>query len=60
MKTDDVNARPQLQTISECLRVLPETCPAHSNGKPDVPVTTNNINVRFAPDFLLKLQIKIP
>ena len=59
MKTDDLNhAMPRLQTINECLRVLPETCPAHSNGKPDVPSTTNNIDVRFAPATRLPLQIK--
>jgi hypothetical protein len=60
MKTDEANsliARPQ--TINECLRVLPETCPAHSNGKPDVPSTTNNINIRFAPDLAIQLQINI-
>jgi hypothetical protein len=59
MKTDDINnVRPRLQTINECLRVPPEACPAHSNGEPDAPSTTNNIGVRFAHDSLLQLQIK--
>lgn len=59
MKTDDtINAKLRLQTLNECLRVLPEMNPAHSNGKPDVPSTTNNIDVRFAPHSSLQLQIR--
>ncbi len=32
--------------------------PAHSNGKPGVPSTTINIDVRFAPDSIQTVQIK--
>src|SRR5882757_6023960 len=59
MKTNDTsNAKLRCQTLNECLRVLPETSPAHSNGKPDVPSTINNIDVRFAPHSPLQLQIR--
>jgi hypothetical protein len=59
MKTDDIyNTAPRLQTINECLRVLPETYPAHSNGKPGVPSMTTHISVRFAPISPVQLQIK--
>jgi hypothetical protein len=59
MKSDDIsNATPRLQTINECLRVLPEMLPAHSNGKPGVPSMTAHINVRFVPLSMVQLQIK--
>ena len=59
MKTNDTsNAKLRCQTLNECLRVLPETSPAHSNGKPDVPSTINNIDVRFASHSPLQLQIR--
>ena len=59
MKTDDpINAQLRLQTLNECLRVPPETSPAHSSGKPDVPSTINNIDVRFAPPISIQLQIR--
>ena len=59
METDNFNsAKPRLQTINECLRMLPETHPAHSNGKPDVPSTTTHISVRFVPLSLFQLPIK--
>jgi hypothetical protein len=46
------------QTINEWLLELPEMCPAHSTGKPDVPTMINNIDVRFAPDSSLQIQIR--
>jgi len=46
------------QTINECLRESPKTCPVHSNGKPGVSSLTNNIDVRFAPTSSLKITIK--
>jgi Glycogen recognition site of AMP-activated protein kinase len=59
MKTDDINhAMPRLQTINGCLRVLTETCPAHSNDKPGVSFMTTSINVRFIPASLLEIPIK--
>jgi len=59
MKIDDIsNATPQLQTINECVRALPEMNPAHSIGKPGVLTTTTHINVRFVPLSLIQLQIK--
>jgi len=59
MNTGDIsNSLPQAQTINECLRALPETQPAHSNGKPAVSPSTTNISVRFAPVSLLHLQIR--
>ncbi|HTX21520.1 MAG TPA: hypothetical protein VMD27_06665 [Candidatus Aquilonibacter sp.] len=60
MKTENPgDMTPQLQTINECLRALPETYPAHSNDKPGVPSTTTHLNVRFVPLSLFQLQIKM-
>jgi hypothetical protein len=58
MKTSDINsAMPRLQTLSECLRGVAKS-PAHSNGKPGVPVPITCINVRFAPDLVHQFQLK--
>jgi hypothetical protein len=54
----DHHPLPRQPTINECLRERHTTNPAHSNGKPVVPSTTTNINVRFAPISSLELEIK--
>ena len=60
MKTSDTNTTmPRLQTINECLREAAKTCPAHSNGKPDVPVPITSINVRFAPDLPHQFELNL-
>jgi hypothetical protein len=38
----------EFETINECGQVPSAISPAHSKGKPAVPPTTHNINVRFA------------
>ena len=59
MKRDGTNqVMPRRQTISECLRERHTANPAHSNGKPDVPSTTTNINVRFAPISMIGFEIQ--
>jgi hypothetical protein len=58
MKTSDTNnAMPRLQTINECPQEAAPICPAHSNGKPDVPVPITSISVRFAPDLAHQFQM---
>jgi hypothetical protein len=48
-----------LQSTGGLLRAQPMMlCPAHSDGKPGVSSTVTKINVRFAPDSLLQLEIK--
>lgn len=59
-KNHNRGANSRRQPINECLRALPEARPAHSNGKPDVPSTINNIDVRFAPNSSLQITIKYP
>lgn len=50
---------PSLPTISECrdINTHHEEC-AHSNGKPDVSLSTINMDIRFAPILTLEIQIK--
>lgn len=47
------------QTINECPRRSAEPGLAHSKGKPDVLTTTTNISVRFAPLFVMEIQIRV-
>ena len=58
MKIYDIkHVLPRLKTISESLRVLPETSFAHSYNQPDITSMTTRINVRFVPTSSLQLQI---
>lgn len=57
MKLNETHTLTQ-QTINECTLRSAEPGLAHSKGKPDVPSTTTNINVRFAISYTMEIQIR--
>lgn len=64
MKPSDLTSPEQpmlmlrLQTINECPLRSTEPSLAHSKGKPNVSLTTNNINIRFATPLIEEMQVR--